>query len=720
MKRKVPVILSMLLAAGITSPALTVNAAPSFNPYKTIQAEAKFGESGVEVTTEASGAKVVSSIDKGDYFYVKDVNFSEGLSKITISAKTDGPAVIEVRKGGAEGEVLGNIKLSNTNGEYKDFSASMKNVEGKDTIAFVGAAGTASIDYWTAEAGVVIEPCPGDVDPEEPQPENPQPENPTVTVNPYAAVEAESAQDKHFAADLSKDGVNYLGIKANGYIVFKDVDFSNGAAGLVANAKSDRPNTALELHIDSLDSQALTSVKIKSMSAFGESAQEFTSDITGKHDVYLVAKTGTVNLDSWYITPATTTTPEEPTPEEPKPENPVVTDPYSDFQAEAANVKEAATDATAGDATYTSIKANGYIAFKDVDLTKGISGVMLNAKSAAPNTTVDVRVDGVDGQSLGKVKIMSMGAFKNAAVKIDSTLTGKHDLYLVVTNGVADIDTLKVMPGKATPTPVTPDPVTPDPVTPAVTDPYSDFQAEAANVKESETDATVGDVTYTSIQKNGYIAFKDVDLTQGIAGVILNAKSAAPNTTVDVRVDGLDGQSLGTVKIMSMGTFKEAAVKIDSTIAGKHDIYLVVTNGVADIDSLKVLPGKTTPDPVTPDPVDPEPVDPNPVNPEPVDPNPVVTEGLNVRYEINSWGTGYVVNFFIDNKSGSTTNGWTVKIRKDQVSIDNSWCVNIREEGDYYVITPLDWNKNIANGQSIQFGIIGSGSIGNTLDVTVQ
>ncbi|WP_406544858.1 carbohydrate-binding protein [Pseudobutyrivibrio sp.] len=569
MKRKVPVILSMLLAAGITAPALTVEAAPAFNPYKTIQAEAKFGDSGVEVTTEASGAKVVSSIDKGDYFFVKDVNFSEGLSKIAISAKAEGPAVIEVRKGGADGEVLGNIKLSNTNGEYKDFSAAMKNVEGKDTIAFVGAGGTVSIDYWSAVAAQTTEP-----QPEEPQPENPQPEtpeNPTTTLNPYDTVEAESAQDKYFAADLSKNGVNYLGIKANGYIVFKDVDFSNGAAGLVANAKSDRPNTSLELHIDSLDSQALTSVKIKSMSAFGESAQEFTSDITGKHDVYLVAKTGTVNLDSWYITPATTTTPEEP-----KPENPVVTDPYSDFQAEAANVKEAATDATADDATYTSIKANGYIAFKDVDLTKGISGVMLNAKSAAPNTTVDVRVDGVDGQSLGTVKIMSMGAFKSTAVKIDSTVSGKHDLYFVVTNGVADIDTLKV------------------------------------------------------------------------------------------------------------------------------------------------LPGKTTPDPVDPDPVTPDPVNPDPVNPDPVNPDPVVTEGLNVRYQINSWGTGYTVDFFVDNKSGSTTNSWTVKVRKDQVSIDDSWCVNIKEEGDYYVITPLDWNSHIENGKSIQFGIIGTGSIGNTLDVSVQ
>ena len=163
--------------------ALTVEAAPAFNPYKTIQAEAKFGDSGVEVITEASGAKVVSSIDKGDYFFVKDVNFSEGLSKIAFSAKAEGPAVIEVRKGGADGEVLGNIRLSNTNGEYKDFSAAMKNVEGKDTIAFVGAGGSVSIDYWSAVAAQTTEPQPEESQPEEPQPETP--ENPTTTLNPY-------------------------------------------------------------------------------------------------------------------------------------------------------------------------------------------------------------------------------------------------------------------------------------------------------------------------------------------------------------------------------------------------------------------------------------------------------------------------------------------------------------------------------------------------------
>lgn len=59
-------------------------------------------------------------------------------------------------------------------------------------------------------------------------------------------------------------------------------------------------------------------------------------------------------------------------------------------------------------------------------------------------------------------------------------------------------------------------------------------------------------------------------------------------------------------------------------------------------------------------------------------------------------------------------------IRKDQVNIDSSWCVNITEEGDYYVITPLSWNTRIENGQTIEFGLIGVGSIGDSIYVTVE
>lgn len=96
------------------------------------------------------------------------------------------------------------------------------------------------------------------------------------------------------------------------------------------------------------------------------------------------------------------------------------------------------------------------------------------------------------------------------------------------------------------------------------------------------------------------------------------------------------------------------------------------------------------------------------------------TTGLNVEYTINNWGSSYQVIIKVKNDSSSTINSWTVKVKKSEVKIDSSWCVNIAESGDYYVITPMSWNSSLQAGSSVEFGIQGSGSIGTTLDITVE
>ena len=52
--------------------------------------------------------------------------------------------------------------------------------------------------------------------------------------------------------------------------------------------------------------------------------------------------------------------------------------------------------------------------------------------------------------------------------------------------------------------------------------------------------------------------------------------------------------------------------------------------------------------------------------------------------------------------------------------MSNCWNVNVKTQGNYYVITPVDWNKNIANGQSVEFGCVGAGQIGNSIDYTLE
>ncbi len=118
-------------------------------------------------------------------------------------------------------------------------------------------------------------------------------------------------------------------------------------------------------------------------------------------------------------------------------------------------------------------------------------------------------------------------------------------------------------------------------------------------------------------------------------------------------------------------------------------------------------------------PVNPQPTQPTqPNNPQPT-PAPEAT-GLAASYAINSWGSGYQVSFKIENKTGATVNTWTLTIPKSEINIDSSWNINVKESGSDYIITPVEWNSNIPNGSSVEFGIQGVGSIGNTLSVTIK
>ena len=99
----------------------------------------------------------------------------------------------------------------------------------------------------------------------------------------------------------------------------------------------------------------------------------------------------------------------------------------------------------------------------------------------------------------------------------------------------------------------------------------------------------------------------------------------------------------------------------------------------------------------------------------PIDPN-----GLKVDYTINNWGSAYQVNFKITNNTSAKVNTWTLKVKKSDINISSSWNVNVKESGDYYVITPVSWNSTLEKGASTEFGVQGTGSIGTTINCTVN
>ena len=261
MKRKFPVVLSMMLAAGLsTAPALQSNAAPHMHPYNGVEAEVNFGSSGVDIVTEADGRKVVSGIEKGDYFTVKTCDFSSGLASITITAKSEGMSVIEVRKGDASGESLGNIKLKSTDGEYQTFTANVKNLVGdNETITFVGSVGNVSIDSWSAAPLTDVETPEDPTQPENPdqptqpgQPENPeQPENPDQPQQPENPDQPEQPENpdqpqlpENPSTTEGKDVTYTINSWGTGYLVNFKVTNNTGAAvdGWTVKIRKDQVN----------------------------------------------------------------------------------------------------------------------------------------------------------------------------------------------------------------------------------------------------------------------------------------------------------------------------------------------------------------------------------------------------------------------------------------------------------------------------------------------
>ena len=136
-----------------------------------------------------------------------------------------------------------------------------------------------------------------------------------------------------------------------------------------------------------------------------------------------------------------------------------------------------------------------------------------------------------------------------------------------------------------------------------------------------------------------------------------------------------------------------SVIKVDST-------YYMLTSSISYTPGLPVV--KPEEKPSTPD-----------INKPSLD-------SLKLDYTINNWGESYQVNFKIINNTSSSVNGWTLKIKKSSINIETSWNITVNESEDYYVITPVNWNAFIAAGNNIEFGIQGNGSIGNTIDYTLN
>lgn len=83
---------------------------------------------------------------------------------------------------------------------------------------------------------------------------------------------------------------------------------------------------------------------------------------------------------------------------------------------------------------------------------------------------------------------------------------------------------------------------------------------------------------------------------------------------------------------------------------------------------------------------------------------------LSLETSLNSWPGAYQITFNIKNTSEEAVENWSLKIKKENLDITSFWSVDCKEDGDYLIITPKEWNSSIAPGQTVSFGIQASGT----------
>ena len=438
--------------------------------------------------------------------------------------------------------------------------------------------------------------------------------------------------------------------------------------------------------------------------------------------------------------------------------NPSV-DPYSWVEAETMFTQAGIKVKGNGDGTawVTDINNGDFTKVKGVQFSKGVSSITATVQSSGSGS-IEVREGSQSGTLLGTINISNTnGSFKDFTANVKN-ISGSKDIVFVY-RGSFGFDRWKANTSgssEVTPTPAQPTP-TPTPTPSQSADTNSTAQiadgwyylkntlsqkyltvegntAKAVtNVCISKGTGVDGQKWYVQNRGNGYISLKS-----GLGDFMLDVAMGADEDGANLQI--YNAYAHDAQQFMVKNTNKSGVYTIATKVSNETKYVDVYEHKTADGTNVcqwtyygnpnqqwqfePVNGGSKAQPTPTPTPAPTATPTPTPTPAPTATPTPAPTQqaasGLTAKATINSWGSGYTATIKVSNETGKTVNGWTVKLKKSEVKIDSSWSVNVKESGDYYVITPMSWNSSIQNGGSTEFGFNGSGNGGNSISVTVE
>lgn len=342
-----------------------------------------------------------------------------------------------------------------------------------------------------------------------------------------------------------------------------------------------------------------------------------------------------------------------------------------------------------------------------LDIYQGIDKINVNVRSYEPSL-IRIYENDINGKYLGDIKVNNThGEYETYSSKLDSISGDDVTLYFSCALGDMDIDSWNLTAPvnyrevpentslnlKRSPRPL-------NPYTPL----YANYHCDGCGIELiKEGNKTV----VSSLEPTDYYQVYDIDFSEGLNKLNIIARSEG-EAELEVRLGGPAGAKLGTIEISDTNGEYELFSGEMSSISDIHAITFVGVKGNVTVSGWIASSDRLTRDDDT-------------VTPSPVKvPDKKPDEKADLSYSINNWGDGYTVSFKLTNNTNEDMSDYSIKIKKDQLNISSSWCIEIAEEGDYYVLTPMSWNSTLSKGQFIEFGINGNGSIGSTIDYIID
>ncbi len=240
----------------------------------------------------------------------------------------------------------------------------------------------------------------------------------------YTQIEAENYNSKFGAvkAEPCGEGGQNLGyIGTDDYVVYKSLDFGNGASNFQARIASEVDTGKIYLRLDTPTGTQIGTITVPNTGSY----QTYTtatcpiSRASGLHDLYLVFEKG-VNVN-WFEFKG----------------NPASQSVFTKIEAESYDTQWGieTEDCTEGGQDVGFIENGDYAVYKSVDFDSGAKSFLARASSATSGGYIELRLDSITGPLVGTCPVAGTGDWKTFAdMKCSvSGVTGKHDLYLKFT-----------------------------------------------------------------------------------------------------------------------------------------------------------------------------------------------------------------------------------------------------------------------------------------------